>query len=336
MAKTLGAVINVGLMSLGEPEITAITTSNILQRQLLEEANNAVRDILARPSSAFDWGLKHTTLLTTAKVTTGTVTVTKGSTTVTALNATQFADVTTSMWFRLTANYTSYAIASVDIVSNPNTLTLANAFLDTSTSGAGYRCFQDTFSISVTDFNDMEIIAYGNASAARFGVIAPNRDSQISLVRLSDIFYASGGDLHLDTSGRPRMLSRISADTSDYPRYVLWPYPDTAYLLDLWYSISYSQNSTFATNLFGGDAPQLAYDAVEARVRYRAYLYDRNVNMAAAEMQLYNICIANLLRRENSLDSDQSMKVGTYRQSYDIAFPSRSGIAFDTKSSFSR
>ena len=136
--KTLGVVVNSGLKVIREPEVTAFTSTNILQEMLIEEANNGVRDILGRFMTSPEWGLKRTTLTTTDDITTGTVTVTNGSTTVTS-SGNNFTSVTTSMWFRVTGDQTSYAISSIDTSTSPDTLTLANTYKGTTGSSKGYR-----------------------------------------------------------------------------------------------------------------------------------------------------------------------------------------------------
>ena len=80
MARSIGETVNSALKVIGEPEVSSFTSGNILEETLIEEANIAIRDILAR--HRFEWGLKHTTLTTTDDVSTGSVKVTNGSTTV--------------------------------------------------------------------------------------------------------------------------------------------------------------------------------------------------------------------------------------------------------------
>lgn len=329
MAKTLGQILNNALVLIGEPEITSIDTTNILQSALIDEANNAVRDILSR--YPFSWGYKRTTLTTTDDITTGTVSVANGSTTVTS-SGNNFGSVTTSMWFRVQGDTTSYAISSIDTSANPDTLTLANSYKGTTNTSASYACFQDTYSLSTSDLDDPVIVAYGDAASwsGALGGVLP--DNQVSLVSLKELYDAAGGDLHRDTSGRPRLMARISVDSSDYPRYILWPYPDDDYLMEVWYSILYGENSTFSTAMFASDAPLLAYDAVEARVKWRAFKWERRRDDADDEMKLYQIAIANLLRRENRPEVDHSIEVNRFSRGSVTGYPARSSLYFDMKS----
>jgi len=329
MAKTLGNVMNAALYSIGEPPITSIDTTNILQLSLIAEANNAVRDILGR--YPFEWGLKRTTLITVDDVTTDTVSVTNGSATVTS-SGNNFTNVTTSMYFRVTGDTTSYAISTVTTSSSPDTLTLETTYKGTTNTSASYRCLQDTYAMTDADLDEVRLVGYGDAASWVASINGSVPNNQISLVKLSDIYRAAGGDLHRNTAGRPTMMARISVNSSDYPRFVLWPFPDDDYLIEVWYSILYGENSTFSTSMFAADAPQVAYDAVEHRVRYRAYVWDKRMEEADQELKWYQIAVANLLRRENALEKDHSITVETFSRTTVGGFPARSSLYFDLKS----
>ena len=67
-SKTLGAIINSGMREVGEPEISAFTETNILEKTLINAANRAVRELVDRPE--FSWRLKRTILVTTDDITT--------------------------------------------------------------------------------------------------------------------------------------------------------------------------------------------------------------------------------------------------------------------------
>ena len=327
--------MNAALKSLGEPEITSFTSSNILQQRLIEAVNNAERRVLGR--HPFDWGLKRTTLTLTDDITDDSAAVTQGGTTVTSVdsdgvNADSFTGATTSMWFRRTSDLTSYEITAVDTASSPDTLTITPAYVGETTTASGYRLFQDTYSLSDADLEEIRFVTYGDGISYSREV----PDNQIKIVSMSDIMYHSGGDLHRDTSGRPRLAAKVSVDSSDNPRIVLWPFPTDDYVVTIWYTIVYSENTTFATNLFSGDAPLLAYDAVEKYVTSIAYRWDKNYTEAEVDMQEFTIIVGELLRGNKDLQKDQSMKVQSFRRAQGIRWPIRSGIYFDTKSSFGR
>lgn len=332
MSKTLGSVMNGALELIGEPVISAIDTTNLLHNALIREANNAVRDILAR--YPFDWGLKRTTLITTDDVTTGTVSVTNGSTTVTSSgdNFTDVATTPTLKWFRVVGDSTSYAIASVTTAASPDTLTLATAYRGTTNATASYVVFQDTYALTDSDLDEVRIMAYGDALNWATSLQGVSPDQRLGGVTFSELMSVANGDLHRDTSGRPKLYARISVNSSDQPRYVLWPYPTDDYQIEVWYSILYSENTTFATNLFSGDAPADAADAVEARMKWRALKYERRRDDANDEWQIYQSTIANLLRRENRPEVDHSVAVERYGRGVVGGFPARSSTYFDTKS----
>ena len=62
MAKTLGQIVNAALKDIKEPEITAWETDNILQLSLIEEVNNAVRDMCSRKK--FPWAFHKYSFVT--------------------------------------------------------------------------------------------------------------------------------------------------------------------------------------------------------------------------------------------------------------------------------
>jgi hypothetical protein len=339
-SKTLGAVVNEGLKVIGEPEITAFTATNILQEHLIEEANNTVEDVMSRTD--FEWSLKRTTLVTVDDLTTESAAVTNGSATVSSVtsaaaaanNFTNVSTTTLTQWFRRENDTESYLIASVDKASNPDSVTLENNYIGTTSTAAGYRIFQDTYALSDTDLDDIQHITYGSAQSYLGGAGVP--DNQIALVNMSDVMKASGGDLHRNTSGRPVMAVRLSVDASDNPRLLLWPFPTDDYILDIWYTIKMTSNTTFATAMFGADAPQLAYSTVAHRLKSVACVWNRDYEQANVWEQRYQVGLANLLRKENGPERDASFSVATYRRDYGVTIPVRSGIFFDTKSSFSR
>ncbi len=106
--------------------------------------------------------------------------------------------------------------------------------------------------------------------------------------------------------------------------------------MDVWYTILFSENTTFATNLFGGDAPEIAYDAVEHRLKYRAFRYENMGQDAAEEWRQYERCRGWLNKRESDYRRDQSMGVQTYRRYGRSSYPVRSTTYFDTKSAIRR
>jgi hypothetical protein len=334
MPKTLGTAVNSALKVIGESEVTSFTSGNILEELLIEEANNGERDILNTVD--YEWGLKHTTLVTTDNVSTESVAVTNASTTVTSVtsagaNAQNFGSVTTSMWFRVTSDQTSYEISSVDSVSNPHTITLAVAYKGTTSTAIGYDTFQDTYSLSDSDLDEVQYLTYG-LSGHGWALSRWSPDRQVHPVNFNELMERSGGDLHRVASGRPAFFSRLSRDSSDNPRILLWPYPDDDYLMDVWYTILYSENTTFDTNLFAGDAPEIAYDAVESRMKWRAFRYENMHNDAAEEWALYERGLGKLVKRENDTRRDQSPKVATFRRGARGRYPVRSLTAFDNKS----
>jgi len=334
-SKTLGAIVNAGLKALGEPEITAFTTTNILQTTMIEAANNAVRDIRDRFNP--DWVYKRTTLQMTDDVTTEEAAVTNGSTTVTSVDedgndATNWTSgVAAGMWFRASGDKDSYLISTVDAVSDPNTIVLENAYRGTTSTATGYRIFQDTYAISDADFGQLQLAAYGDASGWVSGLQGNVGNHQMGIISMTELHKRTGGDLHRDTGGRPVFITEIIPDSSNNPQFIFWPFPTENWIIELWYSVEYTENSTFATVMFGSDAPPTAYDAVEHAVKSAALLWDEDERKAAIFEQKYQLAIANLIRRDNRDRKDVGYDVATYRRQYGVRYPVASQIYFDGK-----
>ena len=342
MANTdLGYSVNTALKEIGEPAITAFTSDNILQQMLIEEANDTITEIMTYGD--FRWALSHTNILTAADITTDNAAVTNGSATVTsvtsaAVNADSFTGATTDMWFRRTNDNVSYPISVVDFVSLSDMLTLGTSAAtgtrvyvgDTSTASA-YRIFQDTYDLTNTAIDEIKHITFGDAASGANGLSGQLPTNQIDIVNMQTILNASGGDLHRNTSGRPRLATLIANDADENQRILLWPFPTSQYLIDIWYKELFSENTTFATNLFGGDAPAIAYQAVAHRVKMRACTYDEDYNRASLWEQRYQAAIGHLMRRENRQEIDTGFSVNTYRQHYGVSVPTSSNIYFDLK-----
>lgn len=329
--KSLGVIVNSALKEIGEPEITAFDTDNILQVRLIEVANNAVREMVDRID--YDWRLQRTTLTTNAHITTESAAVTNGDATVNSVtssgaSADNWGSVSTSMWFRATSTLKSYQISTITTDGLPDTLELETAYLDSTSTAIGYRIFQDTYAISTVGFGELVEASYGDAGASgMFSSLPDNRLVVVPFTRLMDL---AGGERHRDTSGRPRVIAQIGPDSSDNPQFILWPYPNKAYLIELFYAAEFTENETFATVMFGADAPSSAYDFVEHKTVAAAHEWETNYDGASVYEQRAQVAMANVIRRENRERVDVGFDVETYRRSYGIRYPTRSGILFDS------
>lgn len=335
-SKTLGTIVNSALKDRGEPEVTEFTSTNILQQTCIEAANNAVRDIRDRFNP--DWVYKRTTVQMTDDVTTENAACTNGSTTVTSVDsdgddATNWdSGVSAGMWFRKTGDNDSYLITAVGDEDDPTTITLENAYRGTTATAAGYRIFKDTYAISDADFGQLQLAGYGEATGWAEVLYGRTYDHQLSIVSMTELYNVTGGDLHRDTGGRPRLIAEIGPDSSDNPQFVFWPFPTDDWIIELWYSVEYTENATFATAMFASDAPPTAYDAVEYAVRSAAALWDEDGRTAGVFDQKYQLAISNLIRRDNRDRKDIGYDVATYRRSYGVRYPVASQIHFNTKS----
>lgn len=326
MSKTLLNVVNAGLRTIGEVGIDAFDADNELQNILIEEANNTVREVLEK--NRYRWGLDRSSLVTVAAIDTGQVAVVNGSTTVTSKDddgddATNFGSVAAGMFFRKTTDLTSYLVASVDTSGTPHTLTLEKAYLGTSGTGA-YRVLKDTYALTDTAVDEIKIAAYGEAHGVLAGLstLSLPGSAQLDQVDLSTIYTYAGGDLHRDSTGKPRMFTEIARNSSDQRQLLFWPYPDAALLIELRHTRRYDAAAAIGTVLFGGDAPDVAYDCVEYRVCRRACVFDNDNAQAGYWDNLYRGdgvrtfgALGDLLARENRTHmSDNAMRVQTFQR----------------------
>ena len=322
MAKTLGQTVNSALRTIGEPDIVEFTATNQLQNILIDTANEAVHDILE--AARFRWGLKRDAFTTHAKLTTGGVNVTNGSTGVTSTDgdgagADNFTNVAVGDFIRVGADLISYEVASVSTGASPDTLGLGDSYLGTTvTSGSSYTVLRDVYGISIANLDEIVLASYGDDG------------TEIKITDIQDIHDKANGDLHRNTSGRPSYMAEVGVDSSDNPKFLLWPYPDTAYLVSVWATTKFTSNTTFATNMFNGDAPDIAYDAVSHKLRERACIYDEDNAQAQYWGQQYDRARFQVIARESRQYRDgQNLSVETYRRSTPRGHASISQIVFD-------
>ena len=339
MAKTLGDVVNAAGMEIGEPQLSAFTSGNIFHETMIKEANNAVRKVLAR--CRYRWGLHRTTFLTSAEITTDEASVTNGSATVTSVtsagvNADSFTGAAVGMYFRVTGDLTSYKITAVDTASSPDTITLEQTFLGTTDASVGYKIIKDRYTITDTDFDEPNIVTINKSRAVASGFSGYVTDRRLDIRDPQSIYNIAGGDLHRDSSGIPGFIARLGVDDSDVtdsPEFLMWPYPDSAYMIEVLYSRKFTNQTTFAATLFGNDAPDIAYDIVEHQCNARATKWDGDLSGTQYWMGEVNRMMGELVSRENrTTESGNAMSVVTYRRGRFQGMESRSQIAFDTKS----
>lgn len=311
---TLGAAVNRAYRSIGEPDITAFTAANQLENAMIDAANESVHDIME--SHRYRWGLQRDYLTTTAELTTDAVTVTNGSTAVTSVAAVgsavaddNFTNVAAGQFLRVTGNndLDSYRISTIDTSSSPDTLVLEDSYQGTTAAtGVAYRIIQDTYALTFSGFNELIMLRFGSAQSFL--------KDEIGIVDIQTIMDRSGGDLHRNASGRPILAAEVGVSSSDQPEIVLWPYPDSAFLIEVWHTINFN-NTTFGTNLFGGDAPDIANDAVCHKLKEIAHRFDENGVQGDKWEDAYERARLQLVMRENRTQRDDNQfNLKTYRQ----------------------
>ena len=334
MSRTLLQLVNSGLKEIGEPQITAFDTNNNLQNALIEDANNGVTEV--RGMGRWRWSYKRGILVTSADITSGAVAATNGSTTVTSVtsagvNADNFTGVTADYKIRIGNDLTTYSLASVDTASSPDTVTLETAYLGTTATAGSYILLQDTYDLSLTDLDEIIVMQYGEARP-NTSLGATYGSTIVEQVSMENLLREAGGDPHRDTSGKPVKFSRISHDADENERIVLWPYPNTKYLLEFWYTQKYTSTSVITDVPFGTDSPEAAYQYVEYRVCRRACRWARDNDGIEYWEREMRKATADLRKRENrTYQDDNQMHIDVPRRQFSGGIRVESQRWFDQK-----
>ena len=333
---TLLEAINRAIVHIGEPEVSAITTDNQLQIVVIDAINEAVDEVREKCHFA-EWAYLHDTITTATALTTGTVAVTNGSTTVTSKDASgdsadNFTSVAAGDWLRVTGDLSSYRVASVSTGSSPDTLTLEDSYVGTTSTSAGYKVIRDEYALSQTDLDQLVLASYGDGSYGAYSV-------PLKIVDIHRLLQISGGDVHRDASGKPRYIAHLGVDSSDDAIIKLWPYPDSVYLIDLWHTALYSEISSASSVLFSGDAPQVALNAVVEKARWRAFMWDNDTEKALVSGGpngtggRYGDLVGQVRAREQrQFREDDQMSLATYRP----RFGRRHGLRTESQVAYDR
>jgi hypothetical protein len=333
-SKSVGDVLNSAHELRGDAVVTALTTGNIFQLRMMKVMSNAVQELV--DTFEFSWRFQRAILVTSAEITTENAAVTNGDATVNSVtsagaSADNWGSVTDAMFFRNIADQTSYAISSITTSGSPDTIELERAYLGTTATAASYRILQDIYPISTSGFGELVTATYGDSPSWTSSLGDRSLpDNHLQVVPFRDLMAMAGGDRHRDTSGKPRFIAQIGTDSSNNPQFALWPYPNAAYLIELFHTLDYAEASAFDTVLFGTDAPSSAYDYVEHKVLAATYEWDRNQSGAAAEEQRAANSLANVLRREHRERGSVGIGINPNRRHYGHHYRGRSGISFDS------
>lgn len=336
MSKTLGNVVSEGLRSIREPTITTFTSGNSLEEEIIEEANRCVRE--CQEKLRHRWTLARTSFLTTDDITTAYVAVTKGSTTVNSVTSAGVSDdgfgsVAAGMYLRVGSDLTSYLISSVDTSATPDTLVIEKAYTGTTSTASACKFITDTYGITDTDFDEAVFASYGEGRSLT-GLYGGS-DFFIRIVDLQTLYEQARGNLHINTAGKPILMAQKAPNASDQPEFILWPYPASVMMIEVYFRRMFTSASTFATVLFGADAPEAAYDFVAFGCCERACMWDKQVKEAEYWRGRKNQAMARLFERENRLyQADNQLNVETYRSYASSGIEIRSQIGFDTKNAW--
>lgn len=178
--------------------------------------NDAFRRVAERRS--WSWLTKQSQFIMNAVVTTGTVTCTRGSTTVTG-SGTAFTSTHIGRQFRVTSTYPIYTISNVTN-GPPNILTLDNAWGGASLSGASYEIY-NAYGTVPTDFNYFVTIWDPNFNWQLHRNIA---QTELNV-----------WDAQRSNRGQAYLTSFRDYASTGLPRYEIWPHVTSDYVLPYLY-----------------------------------------------------------------------------------------------------
>jgi len=215
MALTTAQILTRCMNSLRLPE-----SNTTQQTRVLDILNEVYRDILAKYT--WFWLVKRQVFNTTAKVTTGTIDLTGGSTTA-ILSAPPSEDLTGRKLLvpSNSEDAATYRIASASTASSA--ITLDAAYTGSSAASQSYGVYQDEYSLATDCGRVLFMKRYGFTS-------------KLEIVHPEDMQVTKGFDT---SEGQPQTAALWEFATTGDPttarRVTLWPLPDQAYRVEVWY-----------------------------------------------------------------------------------------------------
>ena len=224
--------------------VRATTSVTATENQAKRYINVGLHDMHVGTDYRFPWAERSALLRTQAEYTTGTITTTKGSTSVTGAstawntnNDFAVANVRANGKFRIAGALTPYA---VDSVSSDTAAVLSTRFVETSVSAGTYVYYEDEYALA-TDF-------LRPVDAQRFSDQIP-----IDLIGRTEFRRRYPAN---STTGRPTVATIIdvapSGNTTPIRRVRFHPPPSTAILIPYTYitgNLAVSSAGTAAANL---------------------------------------------------------------------------------------
>lgn len=223
--------------------------------------NTALHDVHIGTDYKLPWAERSAKLIVRAQYTTGTVTATQGSTT---LSGSSTVWTTTDAWgvanarangkVKIAGGLTPYTVSSVD---GAGTITLADKFTETTVTGGTYIYYEDEYALAADFLRPIDMQRFSD-------------EANIELLSRTEFRrrYPTNS-----TPGRPAMASIIdfapSGNTTPIRRVRFYPPPSTAMIIPYTYITSY-----LATSSAGVAAANLSASTDEPIIplRYRHVL----------------------------------------------------------------
>ncbi len=226
MALTTGQILTRCMNALRLPD-----TAGTQQTRVLDTLNEVYRDILAKYT--WYWLVKRQVFNTTAKVTTGTVNLTAASTSGT-LSVASTASYTDRKLVVPTNASDSAVYRIADNTSGFSTFSLDAGFTNATAASVSYTIYADEYNLATDCGRVLFMKRFGFTQ--RLEILGPE---ELQIVKGFDV-----------SEGQPQVAAlqdfQTSGDPSTARRLILWPYPDKAYRLEVWYK--QRGNAELATN----------------------------------------------------------------------------------------
>jgi len=214
----------------------ALTTANILTRcmnslrlpesnttqqtRVLDILNEVYRDIMAKYT--WYWLVKRQVFNTTAKFTSGTIDVEAGNTQAT-LSAAPGVSLTGRKLY-IPGNASDSATYRItDSLSTFSTLSLDAAYTGPNGASESYRVYTDEYSLATDCGRVLFMKRYGFTQ--RLEIVNPEEMQTLKGYDTSEGAPQQAALWEFSTSGDPTTARRVT----------LWPYPDEAYRVEVWY-----------------------------------------------------------------------------------------------------
>lgn len=230
--------------------------------------NRAWRDI--RQVKSWSFQLAEGFLIVPTTITTGTVTVTQYSTTVTpsaaaltALNAAGSHPLLGERQFRLAPGTRIYNISAYDGA----TITLAEEYQEASSSGAAYQVFRCYFKPPTTDF--IRFISIRD--------LVTNYHIRLNYTQEE----LNRTDPQRNTTGDPLYCATYKTDSSFGPLFELWPVPQS----NRSYQVLYQKRGIDLTNAVGALPAVIPDQLVLDRALYYAYRWAEGAKGSINDLQ---------------------------------------------------